>query len=51
MANKGKDHNRKGRVEGKGKGGETRNGRKSQFKNHNPNGDEEPNEYISSKDL
>lgn len=30
--------------------GEQRNGRLSQFKNHNNQDGEEPNEYISSKD-
>ncbi|MDY0394367.1 hypothetical protein ACFSMW_08685 [Virgibacillus halophilus] len=29
--------------------GEHRNGRLSQFKNHNSQGEEEPNEYISKK--
>lgn len=30
--------------------GEHRNGRKSQFKNHNAENGEEPNEYISKKE-
>ncbi|GAB3048980.1 hypothetical protein [Virgibacillus ainsalahensis] len=30
--------------------GERRNGRKSQFKNHNAQENEAPNEYISKKD-
>lgn len=30
--------------------GEQRNGRLSQFKNHNPVDGEEPNEYVSQKD-
>lgn len=30
--------------------GEQRNGRLSQFKNHNSQGGAEPNEYISKKD-
>lgn len=30
--------------------GEHRNGRKSQYKNSNTKGGEEPNEYISKKD-
>lgn len=50
MADRGKDHNRKGRTEGKGKGGEHRNGRKSQYKNHNPQGGDEPNEYLSHEE-
>lgn len=29
--------------------GEHRNGRKSQYKNNNPHGGEEPNEFISKK--
>jgi hypothetical protein len=49
MADRGKDHNPKGKIEGKNNGGETRNGRKSQFKNHNLHGGEEPNEYLSDK--
>lgn len=31
-------------------GGEYRNGRLSQIKNHNPNGDEIPNEYVSREE-
>ncbi|MFB5661109.1 hypothetical protein [Alteribacillus sp. HJP-4] len=30
--------------------GEHRNGRLSQFKNHNDQGGERPNEYVSKKD-
>jgi len=30
--------------------GEHRNGRKSQFKNHNSKGGDTPNEYISKRD-
>lgn len=30
--------------------GEQRNGRLSQFKNHNNQGGDEPNEYINKKD-
>lgn len=51
MADRGKDHNPKGKIEGINGGGEKRNGRKSQFKNHNPHGGENSNEYISDKDL
>ncbi|WP_197482163.1 hypothetical protein [Oceanobacillus sp. Castelsardo] len=35
----------------RGNSGETRNGRKSQFKNSNPHGGETPNEYLSRKEL
>lgn len=31
-------------------GGEYRNGRLSQIKNHNPNGDSVPNEFVSRED-
>lgn len=34
----------------KGNSGETRNGRKSQFKNSNPHGGDVPNEYLNRKD-
>lgn len=51
MADRGKDHNPKGKIEGKNDGGANRNGRKSQFKNHNPDSGEAPNEYISDEEL
>ncbi|MBW7457273.1 hypothetical protein ACFOLF_03725 [Paenibacillus sepulcri] len=51
--NVNKDRNRHGGSDNNGQsqsevhGGEFRNGRKSMFKNNNPQGDEIPNEYIS----
>ncbi len=39
-----------GQSRSKSQGGELRNGRLSQFKNHNPHGQDVPNEYISSKE-
>jgi len=50
LADRGKDHNPKHKVEGKNKGGEHRNGRKSQYKNHNPHDGDEPNEYLSHEE-
>ncbi|MFD1852046.1 hypothetical protein [Oceanobacillus bengalensis] len=46
MANKA---NKNRQFKERGNSGETRNGRKSQFKNHNPHGGDTPNEYISDK--
>lgn len=42
------DHN--GQRQNDVHGGEYRNGRLSQIKNHNPNGDEIPNEYVSREE-
>lgn len=43
----GFDHN--GQVESKQEGGEYRNGRKAQFKNHNTHNEyDAPNEYLNS---
>ncbi|UJL46251.1 hypothetical protein KFZ58_18150 [Virgibacillus sp. NKC19-16] len=48
MVNKGKEFNNM--FKKNEQSGEHRNGRKSQFKNSNTQGGEEPNEYISKKD-
>ncbi|HIW34167.1 MAG TPA: hypothetical protein IAA29_15400 [Candidatus Paenibacillus intestinavium] len=47
------DHERtdnNGQRQNKVNGGEYRNGRLSQVKNNNPNGDDVPNEFISQKE-
>lgn len=49
-------HNKHERTDNNGQrknktgGGEYRNGRLSQIKNHNPHGDDTPNEFISQKE-
>ena len=46
--NKGSDNN--GQSNSNVHGGEFRNGRKSLFKNNNPQGEDIPNEYIHTEE-
>ncbi|MBY7144990.1 hypothetical protein KFZ56_18395 [Virgibacillus sp. NKC19-3] len=48
MVNKGKEFNNM--FKKNQQSGEHRNGRKSQYKNSNTGGEEEPNQYINKND-